>query len=243
MTRHARASSPRGGGWFFALAFAVLVVGAYLADTVTAKSERPAIGLAALASAAVALLSARAERLTRRRLEELAEARRRDVWRMRTELDEAHARSLRALERAMAAETTVHQLTSVTQSMLAVRHVRLTASATSVIAATPAVRPFLVELPLAAAASEEPPTTLIWPLADLPAAQRQPSLDLPLVPAQGSRVPPLFVPVESPTPPASGPAAGPGSTTESTGIEPTAPPELVDLTATSTSNSRYSRPA
>jgi hypothetical protein len=284
MSRHARPSSGRGGGWFIALAFAVLVVGAYLANAVDSTTQRPAIGLAALAGAALALVSARAERQIRQRIDELTEARQHDVWRMRSELDEAHARSLRALHRAVAAETAVHTLMAATESLLAVRHVLLTAAPAPVIAAAPIVEPVGVPSapasppvvatpqvpvptptpvsapepavaafvptfvrgpaipaqPVAPAAALAGPTavpTLIWPLADLPAPRREPSLDLPLVPAPGARIPPLFVPVESP--PAH--AFVSSTTASNAGTEPEPLSELVDLTSTSTS--RYARPA
>ena len=85
----------------------------------------------------------------------------------------------------------------------------------------------------------DPPTTLVWPLADLPAPQRQPSLDLPLVRAHRPRVTPLFVPVESPDAEAAPAGSTPGSTSAA-GIEPAAATQNVDLTSTVT---RYARPA
>jgi hypothetical protein len=287
MSQHARPTSGRGGGRFVLLAFVVLAVGAYLANAVGSNSQRPAIGLAALAAAGLALVSARAERQTRQQIEELTEARRRDGWRMRSELDEAHARSHRALQRAVAAESAVQTLMAATESLLAVRHA-LIAAATAAPAAAPAPTapaptapaptapapaataptraatgpaavpatsspvlqpaaaaftptfvpqaapvPSAPPAPLAPAAALTPPT-LIWPLADLPAAQREPSLDLPLVPAPGGRVSPRFVPVESPR-------RAVASTTATAGTEPLPVSELVDLSSTVTT--RYARPA
>src|SRR3954453_3685833 len=251
MSRHARPASGRGGGWFVLLAFAILVVGGYLANAVDSTTQRPAIGLAALAAAALALLSARSERQRRGRMEELSEAQRRDEWRMRAEVDEAHARSQRALERALSTEAAVHTLIAATESLLAVQRHSLAVAAAAqparpavpvpqqasqempqevravvappeaspIFEQTPA-RPAAAPLPPAppvftpqppqaqpaaagvanpwapdsigsppagtdthapAAALLERPTTLVWPLADLPAPQRQHSLDLPLV--------------------------------------------------------------
>src|SRR3954464_9163587 len=135
MSRHARPASGRGGGWFVLLAFAILVVGGYLANTVDSTTQRPAIGLAALAAAALALLSARSERQGRGRMEELSEAQRRDAWRMRAELDEAHARSQRALERAIAAEAAVQTLAAATESPLLIqRHSMVVAAAAQPVA-------------------------------------------------------------------------------------------------------------
>ena len=112
------------------LAFAILVVGAYLANAVDSTTQRPAIGLAALAAASLALVSARAERQSRRRMEDLSETQRRDAWRMRAELDEAHARSQRALQRAIAAEAAVQTLMAATDSLLAAqRHTLVVAAA------------------------------------------------------------------------------------------------------------------
>ena len=319
MSRHARPVSGRGGGWFIFLAFAILLVGAYLANAVDSNSQRPAIGLAALAAAILALFAARSERQSRRRMEELAEAQRRDAWRTRAELDEAHARSQRALQRAIAAEAAVHTLIAATENLLAVqRHAMAVAAAAQPVTQVPAALPVYVPpvepspifeqaaapvlqpilqpvlqpgaaLPPAppvftpaaapaqpaaaafadpwapdsfsarptgtgvqapAAALLDPPTTLVWPLADLPAPrqpsldlpalQRQSSLDLPLVSAGRPRVTPLFVPVESPDAEAtpSGSAA-PGSSS-STGVEPAPATQNVDLTSTVT---RYARPA
>jgi hypothetical protein len=287
---------------FLVLAFVVLVVGAYLANAVDATSQRPAIGLAALAAFALALASWRAERQTRQRIEELTETRRRDAWRMRSELDEAHARSHRALERAVAAESAVQTLMAATESLLAVRHALLAAAAAPatvvappapvaapVVAPAPVVTPTPVAAPApvlpqappttpplrvpapvqpaaaaftptfvptsvptpaaapapapvapAAAAAMAPaaaltPPTLVWPLADLPAQQREPSLDLPLIPAPGGRVAPRFVPVESPRGVVSSMSAS------GAGTEPIPASELVDITSTSTT--RYARPA
>src|SRR3954451_2050068 len=141
MSRHARPASGRGGGWFVLLAFAILVGGGYLANTVDSTTQRPAIGLAALAAAALALLSARSERQGRGRMEELSEAQRRDAWRMRAELDEAHARSQSALERALSTEAAVHTLIAATESLLAVQRHSLAvgAAAQSVPPTQPAV--------------------------------------------------------------------------------------------------------
>ena len=301
MSRHARPASGKGGGWFIFLAFAILVVGAYLANTVDSTAQRPAIGLAALAAATLALVAARSERQSRRRMQDLAETQRRDESRMRAELDEVHARSQRALQRAIAAEAAVHTLIAATESLLAVQRHALAYTAAQPVAAVPAAAPAPVHVlpaepspifeqatspvltqptaspppappvftpaavqPAAAAAFEEPwvpdftsrptgmgvqapaatlldpPTTLVWPLADLPAPQRQPSFDLPLVSASRPRVTPLFVPVESPdTEPA--PASSTASpSTSSAGVEPAPATQNVDLTSTVT---RYARPA
>lgn len=285
MSRHARPAGGRGGGAFLILAFVVLVVGAYLANTVD-TSQRPAIGLAALAAAGLAIVSARAERSTQARFEELNEARRRDAWRVRSELDEAHARSQRALQRAMAAESAVQTLMAATESLLAVRHALLTATpavaapvqaaaATAPMWTPPTVVPPAVVQPIQAPAplptpmpapapahvpAQEPifapaaafmpvpatyapaaaladtltPPTLVWPLADLP-EPRRPSLDLPLIPAPVARVSPLFAPVEAPA------QRGTTPSTSTSGAEPRAASELVDITSTSTQ--RFARPA
>jgi hypothetical protein len=206
MSRHARATSGRGGGWFIALAFAVLVVGAYLANAVDATSQRPAIGLAALAAAGLALVSARAERQTRERIEELNESRRRDAWRMRSELDEAHARSHRALQRAIAAETAVHTLMAATESLLAVRHALMVTSVTPepvVVATAPSV-PAPLELVL-------PPAPMTPPLP-LPApAVIQPAVIQPAViePAAAAYAPPQPVASPRPVTPPAAPVAPP----------------------------------
>ncbi|HTY71688.1 MAG TPA: hypothetical protein VMI11_04590 [Actinomycetes bacterium] len=250
MSQHARPSGGRGGGWFIALAFVVLVAGAYLANTVD-NAARPAVGLASLSAAALALLSARVERRTRARIEELNEAQRREAYRMRVELDEAHARAQRALQRAASAEAAVYALTAATEGLLAARQALIAASVHAGAAPTtpsvapetqqpqllrPTVPPFPEPAgPFAPAASLTPPS-LEWPLADVPAPRREPSLDLPLVPAPVAPVTPLFVPVESPTQPSTGAA----STATGNGTEPRSS-ELVDLTSTSTTH--FARPA
>lgn len=277
MSRHARPASGKGGGWFVALAFAILVVGAYLANAVDSTTQRPAIGLAALAAASLALVSARAERQSRRRMEDLSESQRRDAWRMRAELDEAHARSQRALQRAIAAEAAVQTLMAATDSLLAAqRHTLVVAAAAQnaqpapVTPALPLAPPELApdpEQPVAAfgqpwggeslpgpagpgvqapaAALLDPLTTLVWPLADLPAPQREPSLDLPLVRANRPQVTPLFLPVDNLEGghPASATASGSSpalAATSTAGVEPGVAAQNVDLTSTVT---RYARPA
>jgi len=82
-----------------------------------------------LATAALALVSGRTERQNRQRMDELAESRRRDAWRMRAELDEAHARAQRALERAIAAEAALHTLMATTENLLAVHRAMIIAAA------------------------------------------------------------------------------------------------------------------
>jgi hypothetical protein len=229
---------------------------------------------------------------------------------MRAELDEAHARSQRALERAIAAEAAVHTLIAATESLLAVqRHAMVVAAAAQPAVQPPAqapapapayvaqpepspifeqaAAPFLPVAPAPAPAPVpsappvftpapaqaqpaaalaapwapdsfasrpagtgvrapaatllDPPTTLVWPLADLPAPQRQPSLDLPLVRANRPQVSPLFVPVAGPDADASpvGTVTDQAATS-SAGVEPAPPTQHVDLTSTVT---RYARPA
>jgi hypothetical protein len=269
MSRHARPSPGRGGGLLVALAFGVLAVGAYLADAVESSSQRPAIGFAALAGAAVALGCARAQRQVHQRIAGIVDGRRRDMWRLRSELDEAHARTLRGLERAIAAETEVRTLRAAMESVLVARPV-LPATLAVPVPVAPAAPPVAVEAPSVPAVAVEPPSVpapvpepaaqalpveveapgvpapvlepvgaasipaLIWPFADRPAPQREPSLHLPLVPARGARNPP---PADS----TAARAAASSTTASTSGTEPAASPDLVDLTSTSTS--RYARPA
>jgi hypothetical protein len=161
----------------------VLVFGAYLANSVD-TSQRPAIGLAALAAAGLAVVSARAERSTRARIDELNEARRRDAQRVRSELDEAHARSQRALERATAAESAVQTLMAATESLLAVRHALLTA------APVVAVEPLPVWTPPVETSAVQPlPVPVASPLAD-PVAPLPPSPES----GQGQDQQPIFAP-------------------------------------------------
>ena len=223
---------------------------------------------------------------TQARFEELDEAQRRDAWRVRSELDEAHARSQRALQRAIAAESAVQTLMAATESLLAVRHaldslppsrssgsagpatppvwippaalLRRSRSRSTVLprgrtpmpapGAPPPCRPqepifapaaaFMpvpaTYAPAAALADTLTPPTLVWPLADLP-EPRRPSLDLPLIPAPVARVSPLFAPVEAPA------QRGTTPSTSTSGAEPRAASELVDITSTSTQ--RFARPA
>jgi hypothetical protein len=96
-----------------------------------------------------------------------------------------------------------------------------------------------------AAALLDPLTTLVWPLADLPAPQREPSLDLPLVRANRPQVTPLFHPVDNleGAYPATATASGSSSAlaaTSTAGVEPGVAAQNVDLTSTVT---RYARPA
>ncbi len=184
MSRHARPASGSGGGWFVFLAFAILVVGAYLANAVDSTTQRPAIGLAALAAASLALVGARSERESRRRMEDLAETQRRDARRTRAELDEAHARSQRALQRAIAAEAAVNTLVAATESLLAAqRHAVVVAAAPQPVAPNLAATPAPVEVPQA-----EPS-----PIFEQAAAPVPPQPATPLPPA-----PPLFTPAPAP---------------------------------------------
>jgi hypothetical protein len=166
----------------------VLVFGAYLANSVD-TSQRPAIGLAALAAAGLAVVSARAERNTRARIDELNEARRRDAQRVRTELDEAHARSQRAVERAMAAESAVQTLMAATEGLLAVRH--------ALMAAAPAVAAPVEPLPVWTAPAgigpeQSPPAPLSSPLPD--GATLAPVPEPGQAPAQQPDQQPIFAP-------------------------------------------------
>jgi hypothetical protein len=267
MSQHARPTSGRGGGRFVLLAFVVLAVGAYLANAVGSNSQRPAIGLAALAAAGLALVSARAERQTRQQIEELSEARRRDGWRMRSELDEAHARSHRALQRAVAAESAVQTLMAATESLLAVRHALIAAATAAPVApaataptaptavpATPTSSPVLrpaaaaftpTFVPQAAPVPSAPSAPLAPAAALTPPTLIWPLADLPAA----QREPSLDLPLV-PAPggrvsprfvPVESPRRAVASTTATAGTEPLPVSELVDLSSTVTT--RYARPA